>query len=263
MEVWCRTQIGTHLPMRIPHHLVRSSSGHWSFRQRVPIDLQSVLGRKVIKHTLHTKELPSARLRALMLASGYAQAFDVLRDRRVDRLGKKDMDALVERLSQGASLRDLTLHRTQAPDGTISERWQIDNDEDLRLFRKNQTWANAAEVAAIGALDLRDPVQPQPGRRQVAQAIALDKARDGWLASIQSRTLPKTYMIKKTAIESLVAFLGTKTKLHGVTRTDLAHWYQHLRDKGASTPTLMNKQSYVGGKGGFFDWAIVTSTFNL
>ncbi|WP_045760751.1 site-specific integrase [Xanthomonas albilineans] len=242
--------------MRIPHHLVRSSSGYWSFRQRVPTDLQKVLGRKIIKHTLHTKELPSARLRALMLASGYAQAFDVLRDRRVDRLGKKDLDALVERLSQGASLRDLTLHRTQAPDGTISERWQIDNDEDLRLFRKNQTWANAAEVEAIGALDLGEPVQPQPARRQVTQAIALDKARDGWLASIQSRTLPKTYTIKKAAIESLVAFLGNKTKLHSVTRTDLAHWYQHLRDKGASTPTLMNKQSYVGGKGGFFDWAI-------
>ncbi|MBB4606512.1 integrase [Xanthomonas arboricola] len=247
--------------MRIPHHLVRSSSGHWSFRQRVPVDLQKVLGREVIKHTLHTKELPSARLRALMLASGYAQAFDVLRDRRVDRLGKKDMDALVERLSQGASLRDLTLHRTQAPDGTISERWQIDNDEDLRLFRKNQTWANAAEVAAIGALDLGEAAQPQPSRRQATQAIALDKARDGWLASIQSRTLPKTYTIKKTAVESLVAFLGTKTKLHSVTRTDLAHWYQHLRDKGASTPTLMNKQSYVGGKGGFFDWAIASGYY--
>ncbi|KFA31250.1 site-specific integrase [Xanthomonas vasicola] len=247
--------------MRIPHHLVRSSSGHWSFRQRVPTDLQKVLGRKVIKHTLHTKELPSARLRALMLAAGYAQAFDVLRDRRVDRLGKKDMDALVERLSQGASLRDLTLHRTQAPDGTISERWQIDNDEDLRLFRKNQTWANAAEVASIGALDLGEPIQSPPSWRQVAQAIALDKAKDGWLASIQSRTLPKTYTIKKAAIESLVALLGTRTKVHSITRTDLAHWYQHLRDKGASTPTLMNKQSYVGGKGGFFDWAIASGYY--
>ncbi|PZP63155.1 MAG: integrase [Pseudoxanthomonas spadix] len=219
------------------------------------------MGRKVIKHTLHTKELPSARLRALMLAAGYAQAFDVLRDRRVDRLGKKDMDALVERLSQGASLRDLTLHRTQAPDGTISERWQIDNDEDLRLFRKNQTWANAAEVASIGALDLGEPIQSPPSWRQVAQAIALDKAKDGWLASIQSRTLPKTYTIKKAAIESLVALLGTRTKVHSITRTDLAHWYQHLRDKGASTPTLMNKQSYVGGKGGFFDWAIASGYY--
>jgi hypothetical protein len=177
------------------------------------------LGRKIVKHSLHTKELPSARLRALILASGYAQAFDVLRDRRVDRLSKKDMDALVERLSQGTSLRDLTLHRTQAPDGTISERWQIDNDEDLRLFRKNQSWANAAEVAAIGALDLGEPVHAQTSRPHVAQVIALDKAREGWLASIQSRTLPKTYTIKKAAIESLVAFLGTKTKLNSVTRT--------------------------------------------
>ncbi|WP_440210873.1 DUF6538 domain-containing protein [Stenotrophomonas maltophilia] len=44
--------------MRIPHHLVRSSAGHWFFRQRVPIELQSVLGRQVVKHPLHTKELP-------------------------------------------------------------------------------------------------------------------------------------------------------------------------------------------------------------
>lgn len=71
------------------------------------------------------------------------------------------MEALVERLGHGASLRELTLHRTQAPDGTISERWQIDNDEDLRLFRKSQTWANAAEVAAIGALDPGHTVQPK------------------------------------------------------------------------------------------------------
>lgn len=107
------------------------------------------------------------------------------------------MDALVERLSQGASLRDLTLHRTQAPDGTISERWQIDNDEDLCLFRKNQTWANAAEVAAIGALDFGEPVQSQPVRRQVAPGHCLRQGKDGLLASIQSRTLPKTYTIKK------------------------------------------------------------------
>lgn len=36
-----------------------------------------------------------------MLASDYAQASDVFRDRRVDRQGKKNMDALVERVSQG------------------------------------------------------------------------------------------------------------------------------------------------------------------
>ncbi|MCE4313375.1 site-specific integrase [Xanthomonas hortorum pv. vitians] len=247
--------------MRIPHHLVRSPTGHWAFRQRVPVDLQRVLDQKVIKRTLHTSELASARLRALLLAAGYAQAFDVLRDRRVDKLGKKDMEALVERLGHGASLRELTLHRTQAPDGTISERWQIDNDEDLRLFRKSQTWANAAEVAAIGALDPGLTVQPKASLPQVAEVIVLSKAREAWLATIKSRTLPKTYTIKMAAVDSLVAFLGAKTKLHTITRPDLARWYQHMREKGASTPTLTNKQSYVGGKGGFFDWAIASGYY--
>ena len=33
--------------MRIPHHLVRSPSGLWSFRQRVPADLQAIIGRRI------------------------------------------------------------------------------------------------------------------------------------------------------------------------------------------------------------------------
>lgn len=53
------------------------------------------MGRKVINHALHMKELISVRLRAVILASGYAQGFDVLKDRRVDRISKKDMDVLV------------------------------------------------------------------------------------------------------------------------------------------------------------------------
>lgn len=79
----------------------------------------------------------------------------MLRDRRVDRISKKDMDVLVKRLSQGVSLRDLPFHRTQTSDGTISERWQTDSDEDLRLFRKDQTWANAAEGAGACERSLR------------------------------------------------------------------------------------------------------------
>lgn len=95
----------------------------------------------------------------------------------------------------------------------------------------------------------------------MSETISLEKARDAWLASIKPRTLPKTYTIKTAAVESLVAFLGPKSKLHTVTRPDLARWYQHLRDGGASTPTLTNKQSYVGGKGGFFDWAIASGYY--
>jgi len=40
--------------MRIPHHLIRTPSGTYAFRQRVPNDLQAVIGRKLIKQTLRT-----------------------------------------------------------------------------------------------------------------------------------------------------------------------------------------------------------------
>jgi hypothetical protein len=108
--------------MRIPHHLVRARSGLWSFRQRVPVDLQPVLGRLTFKRTLRTCDMKEARLRALMLAASYAQAFAVLRERRVEKLSKKEADELIARLTESTNLRDLTLHRTQAPDGTINER---------------------------------------------------------------------------------------------------------------------------------------------
>lgn len=238
--------------MRIPHHLTRSVSGLWSFRQRVPADLQHLIGRRVIKRTLRTNDLGEARLRALLLASGYAQAFATLRDRRMDKLGKKEADELIARLTQAEGLKDLTLHRTRAPDGSVTERWQIDTDEDLRLFQQAQRQSNDPLLDAVNSpLSARDFA----AARAKITPISLADARDAWLATLQGSTLPKTLTIKKTAVEALVRFLGSKTKLHTVTRTDLARWYQHMRDEGASTPTLTNKQSYVGGKGGFFEWA--------
>ena len=238
--------------MRIPHHLVRSPTGVWSFRQRVPTDLQATLGRRIFKKTLRTAELSEARLRALKLASRYAQAFAVLREKRVDKLSKKDADALIAKLIGANDLRDLTLHRTRAPDGTVSERWQIDSEQDLRMFQSMQRSSGDPLMDALNAPD--PPPRARPERLTVA-LITLDDARDAWLATLKGSTLPKTWTIKKTAIEALVAFLGSKKKLHTIHRTDLARWYQHMRDAGAATPTLTNKQSYIGGKGGFFEWA--------
>lgn len=34
-----------------------------------------------------------------------------------------------------------------------------------------------------------------------------------------------------------------------------------MREKGASTPTLTNKQSYIGGRGGFFEWAMASGHY--
>jgi hypothetical protein len=259
--------------MRIPHHLSRSSTGRWSFVQRVPVDLQAVLDCRLIKRTLRTKDLAQAHVRAVVLGAGYARLFAQLKDQRVAKLSKADADLLIARLTSAENLQELTLNRTRQPDGTVVEQWQIDSPKDLKLYRQlmeleAMAGAAAAKQSPLASLMVPPPpVFPQrtmssPGAPAAAiETITLGKARDAFLAALKPASLPKTYTIKKTAIEALVAFLGPKIKVHAITRSDLARWYQDMRAKGASTPTLTNKQSYIGGKGGFFEWAMASGHY--
>ncbi|AMV03125.1 site-specific integrase [Xanthomonas citri] len=259
--------------MRIPNHLSRSASGRWSFVQRVPADLQPVLGCRLIKRTLRTGDLPQAHLRAVQLTASYARLFAMLRDQRVSKISRQEADDLIARLSSGeVPIVELTVQKTRAPDGTTTERWQIDNAKDLKLYKElMELEANLASSPAppppkpggrrVFAPDFVRPGSVEASGKDVIESIALGRARDAWLATLKGATLPKTYTIKKTAIEALVAFLGEKAKVHAITRSDLARWYQHMREKGASTPTLTNKQSYVGGKGGFFEWAMASGHY--
>ncbi|MEA0681714.1 site-specific integrase [Xanthomonas campestris] len=256
--------------MRIPHHLSRSSTGRWSFVQRVPIDLQTVMGCRLIKRTLQTKDLAQAHVRAVVLGAGYARLFAQLKDQRVDKLSKTDADLLIARLTSAENLQELTLNRTRQPDGTVTEQWQIDSPKDLKLYRQLmelEAMAGAAlqaRAVPVAAPTMFGSPHAGPSRQASAPAIetmTLGKARDAFLATLKGSTLPKTYTIKKTAIEALVSFLGEKAKVHAITRSDLARWYQEMREKGASTPTLTNKQSYIGGKGGFFEWAMASGHY--
>ncbi|KIF07924.1 site-specific integrase [Xanthomonas citri] len=257
--------------MRIPHHLSRSSTGRWSFVQRVPVDLQTVMGCRLIKRTLQTKDLAQAHLRAVVLGAGYARLFAQLKDQRVTNLSKTDADLLIARLTSAENLQELTLNRTRQPNGTVIERWEIDSPKDLKLYRQLMdlearggapTQPSRLPVAAFNTFGASH--QTTPAGQSSAPAIetmTLGKARDAFLATLKGSTLPKTYTIKKTAVEALVSFLGEKAKVHAITRSDLARWYQDMREKGASTPTLTNKQSYIGGRGGFFEWAIASGHY--
>lgn len=183
------------------------------------------------------------------------------------KLSKTDADLLIDRLTSAENLRELTLNRTRVTDGTVTEQWQIDSPKDLKLYRQLIELEAMAATLQQPEAARRGPAReiwPQVARTpavppaQAIETITLGKARDAFLATLKPSTLPKTYTIKKTAIEALVAFLGAKAKVHAITRSDLARWYQDMREKGASTPTLTNKQSYIGGKGGFFEWAMAT-----
>ncbi|MBH1566574.1 site-specific integrase [Stenotrophomonas maltophilia] len=256
--------------MRIPHHLSRSSTGRWSFVQRVPVDLQAVLDCRLIKRTLKTKDLAQAHVRAVVLGAGYARLFAQLKDQRVAKLSKSDADLLIARLTSAENLQELTLNRTRHPDGTVTEQWEIDSPKDLKLYRQlmeleargGATAQPRLPVAAFNSFGASHQASPvRQASVPALETMTLGRARDAFLATLKGSTLPKTYTIKKTAIEALVAFLGPKAKVHAITRSDLARWYQDMREKGASTPTLTNKQSYIGGKGGFFEWAMASGHY--
>lgn len=233
--------------MRIPHYMTRSASGLYSFRMRVPTDVAGCVGLRLIKRTLHTTHLASARLLALQWAAAYARAFAEIR-------------------SGGAMAGKLDeLLASIAANGTFQYEVDLPSGFRLRADGPDDHQRAMQALKAIGYL--ADPVSAPPQRAQQAdmpagiERMAAGKARDAWLASIRASTLPKTLTIKKTAVEHFVRFVGEKRELHTITRPDCARWFQQLRDEGASTPTLTNKQSYIGGKRGFMAWAMTSGYY--
>ena len=67
--------------MRLPHHLVRHTSGMWHFRLSVPRDLHDALGLRIIKRSLRTRDPASAQVWAYVLSAQYAQVFREARGR--------------------------------------------------------------------------------------------------------------------------------------------------------------------------------------
>ncbi|WJM85527.1 YqgE/AlgH family protein [Dickeya chrysanthemi] len=85
----------------------------------------------------------------------------------------------------------------------VYERWQIDSTKGVSLFRELHEGlgsegerpvplpASQLAVAAYAAT---------PG--STLEPMTLGKARHAWLATLKGRTLPKTYVIKKSAIQA-------------------------------------------------------------
>lgn len=242
--------------MRIPHYLVRNPSGLFVFRHKVPMPLQPVLGRKVIKHALGTADTLIATRQALDLAARYARCFQSLR-----------LVAMTKKLTPEDVLANVQANGLQRYEIDIrSGRVKVDGADDHA--RAMEALERLSSLGLLGGGPLPHapapsppPMPPEPQAPSVAEVISAGKASELWLASIKPSTSKKTYSIKKTAIESLVRFVGEKTELRRLTRADLARWYQLLRDEEIATPTLTNKQSYIGGKYGFFAWAMASGYY--
>ena len=255
--------------MRIPHYLARTSAGY-SFRCRVPLDLQTRVGCKVIKRSLHTTNRRAAQGAALALACRYARAFDELRrgagmantqdishiidlDEIIEMAGDAFAEARINAMLAGLkqqktgthSLRELKMG--MGPNGPFLQTETGDSPEVIAQGMKILEGMMDARMAA--------PAAP-PAAAAVAARITATEARTRFLASIKPATKPKTYTIKKAAIDGFVQHFtkqSPKRQIADANRADIADWVAFLRNAGLSTPTIVNKLSYLRG---FFDFLI-------
>ena len=232
-----------HNPMKIPHYLYRAPSGVWHFRQRLPASLSRAAGRRCVKHSLRTCDVRDAQFRAITLAQRYAQCFEWLRSHAVSR--KPDIDEVLRHLAHGQG-RAYTLKR--AADGAIEIEASGSKDhamamEAIRALedigRKGRQFSPAPAAAPASAAPKVAP-------------ILIGKAVDAWLKEIAPNTKPKTYTIKRAAVEGFAKHFGAGKSLSDVHRVDVGNWVGALSAGGLQTPTLVNKCSYLRG---FFDWA--------
>ena len=267
--------------MRLAHHLLRHASGVFHFRLIVPADLQPLLGRRVIKQSLRTRDPTLARWWAYTLGARYAQLFATARSRG-SAMAKEPRE---DGVSAPPRRREVQL-RTGSGDEAVDYVCEVRADGSMRLeatddadharmmaalkeAKETPAWlaqtpppSTSPDVAGLaGAMEklgaslaqslaapASAPVVAAPSR---PRAIGL--AADQWLKSIEAETIRKTLTIKSAAIMGFARHVGMKKPMHEVLREDVHAWVEALRASGLQTPTLVNKTSYLRG---FFTWAV-------
>lgn len=235
--------------MRIAHHLVRSTSGLFHFRLKVPADLHAAVGRRIIKISLRTGDHRAAQAYSCALSLHYAQAFAALRGVAVPKLPPS-----IEALRNAAQAGEL-------------QRYEIDIDPlTLRPTKVRTDGTSGDHMAALEALGVvfaqALPPRPMANLGQTpGQAVAVP-AKPAGLSLVDAIRLyteaeapslkPNTWSQRTRAFESLKAFLGADTPVASITREMAGDWAHALitrvppgKKKAMSKRTVGNNVSHA------------------
>ncbi|WP_386070580.1 DUF6538 domain-containing protein [Tahibacter sp. UC22_41] len=218
--------------MRLAHHLVRPRNGIYYYRQRVPIDLQRVLGVRFVQHSLRTRDSSVARIYSYTLSLRYAQVFAALRETALPKPPPPRIEGILARHDSGTTRRfEIDLD----PASLRPTRLKTDGSE-----QHNRAALEALRLLAQQALPLPPPVVPaaspapantaaKPGGITLAAAIQL-------YTEAESATLkPNTWSQRQRAFESFKTTPGANRVVSTITREQAGDWAHALMTQ-ASDP---------------------------
>jgi len=215
--------------MRLAHHLVRPQSGIYYFRQRVPVELQPVLGVRFVQHSLRTRDCHTAKVYSYTLSLRYAQAFAALRGAVLPKPPPPSIDDILKSDRAGGTRRfemDLdpgSLRPTRIKiDGTKQDnRAAI---EALRLLAQTALPSVPASTPApvVVPVPAAPPAAPKPAGLSLAEAIRL------YTESEAPNLNPNTWSQRQRAFDSLKATLGGATAVSAIVREQAGDWAHGL-----------------------------------
>lgn len=218
--------------MRSSHYLLRSPSGIYYLRLRVPRALQAALGLRVVKRSLHTRDYPTAGACAQLLRLRYAQAFAVIRNAAMPKLPEV-VDLVASLQGQGKAFDAEFDPVTGALTRMKTEGTAQDNADALAFAKEVLSQSFPGSV----------PAGTESSKRR--SAFVLSAAVRVYQAT-ESKDAPETTRRhRETAYASFVKHMGATTRVADITRPMAAEWAQALMEKGATKRTAANYVSKV------------------
>jgi len=249
--------------VRLPTYLVRRSGG-FAFRIIVPLRLRTALGRKVIKHALHTSDPRLAQVKALYLAVRYQQAFV-----QVDGGGMtKSLDDLL-RSAQKAFGEDKTRDYTLevSPNGALrveTDGTQADADNlaaalPMLLRLNEQAQAQPLPLVVPPTPVTLPPISAVLGAPSGVKAITIANAKEKYIEAARKRLgKAKTFGRVVKAMDEFTAYIKPRSFVYAIQRHQIATFLEHELTKGLKRSTVNSTQIWLAG---FFKWAMASGYF--
>lgn len=236
--------------MHLPHHLLRHASGVYHFRLVVPRDLHALLGLRIIKRSLHTRDLRAARVAAWEFSASYARTFAKLRGSAMTK--PPSIEEIRANFAQGDArtyVRDESKGLVQAdgPEEHARLMEYMAAEERLAVAKANAAAAAAREAERLAPQrDAQEEAYQQLQRATFpASGFTVREMINHWEAVEAPEMLRATAEDRAKAIEAFAQHFGEKRPMHAVRRTDLSSWDAANAKSGNGIGTRKGKASHL------------------